>query len=108
MPKDARHETLEALRQQLNSECARIAWGELQRHFARGALIKVAPELDLIDVAARIAADDGECVAAWLAQGHVAQATTDDAMVWQASDMRFWAVVTAPWVVVQEIHQANA
>jgi hypothetical protein len=108
MPKDANQETLEALRQQLNTETARIGWSELQRHFARGVLIKVTADLDLVDVAARIAADDRDNVAVWLAEGRVAQATTDDAIAWQAGEASFWAVVTAPWVVVQEIYQANA
>lgn len=108
MSEDANNETVEALRQQLNAETARIGWSELQRHFARGVLIKVAPDLDLVDVAARIAADDRDSVTAWLAEGRVAQASTDDAIAWQADEASFWAVVTAPWVVVQEIHQANA
>jgi hypothetical protein len=108
MNPDVLTETLDALRQQLNTETARIGWGELQRHFARGVLVKVAPDLDLVEVAARMAADDRDSVAAWLAAGSVAQATTDDAIAWQAREASFWAVVTAPWVVVQEIQQANA
>src|SRR5690554_6148842 len=39
------------LRQHLNGETARIAWRELERHFARGAVVTVDPGLDLIDVA---------------------------------------------------------
>lgn len=94
---------LEALRLQLNGETGRIDWPGLQRHFARGVLIKVAADLDLVEVAARFAADDRDAVAKWLACGRVARASTEDATEWQARPPRFWAVVTAPWVLVQEV-----
>ncbi len=93
------------LRRSLNGETGRIAWRELQRPFARGVIVKVSPRLDLVDVAARIAGDDSELVAAWLRDGLLARAVTDDAIAWQARSAHFWAVVTAPWVLVQEIFE---
>lgn len=91
------------LRRALNGETGRIAWTALQRHFARGVVIKVVGGLDLVEVAARIAADDVASVDGWLREGQVTRAGTDDALAWQASQAVFWAVVTAPWVLVQEI-----
>ncbi len=105
MKTHAAPQLIEVLRQQLNGETAVIGWPELQRHFARGVLIKVAPGADLVDVAAHIAADDRGGVAEWLAQGVVTPASTEDAIAWQARQASFWAVVTAPWVLVQEILQ---
>lgn len=90
-------------RARLNLETGRIAWPELQRHFARGVLIKVAPELDLVEVAVCVAEDRRERVAAWLASGALARADDADARTWQARGGSFWAVVTAPWVLAQEI-----
>lgn len=93
----------EFLRTKLNAETGRLSWPELQRHFARGAVIKVAPGLDLVDVALNIARDNKDAIAAWLAAGQIRRACSDDAREWHSRDTRFWAVVTAPWVVVQEI-----
>ena len=50
--------SIDDLRQKLNLETARIGWGELQRHYARGVLINVGEGLDLVEVAAYMAADD--------------------------------------------------
>jgi hypothetical protein len=66
-------------------------------------VIKVAPELDLINVAARIIDDDKTAIEAWMASGQVANATDDDAHAWVDTQPTFWAVVVAPWVLVQPI-----
>ncbi|MCU0842569.1 MAG: DUF2288 domain-containing protein [Thiobacillaceae bacterium] len=92
----------DTLRARLNAETGRLAWKELERHFARGVVIRVAADLDLVEVAARVARDDQAAVQAWLASGRVARATSDDAVDWNARQPVFWAVVTAPWVLVQE------
>lgn len=91
------------LRAKLNAETGRIAWAELQRHFARGAVISVAPGLDLVEVALSIARDDKPAIEAWLAANRIKRADSEDALDWHQRDARFWAVVTAPWVLVQEI-----
>lgn len=88
--------------EKLNVETGRIGWRELERHFARGVVIRVSPGLDLLTVAACIVEDDGAKVAHWLARGLVAHASTEEARDWQARQAVFWAVVTAPWVLVQE------
>ena len=54
----------EALKQQLNMETGRIAWPELQRHFARGVVIKVEPGLDLVEVAIKFVKDDKTAIRA--------------------------------------------
>ena len=38
-------------RQELHLETARINWQELETHFARGVVIRVDSDLDLIEVA---------------------------------------------------------
>ncbi|WP_127478682.1 DUF2288 domain-containing protein [Sulfurivermis fontis] len=90
------------LRAKLNSETARIAWPELERHFARGVVVWVAPGLDLIEVAHAMARDDSAALTAWLQAGQVARAETEQARDWHARQAEFWAVVVAPWVVIQE------
>lgn len=91
----------EELRAKLNLETARIPWSELQRHFASGAMIYVSDDLDLIDVAARIAGDDKEAVAQWLEQQRVTKVTDEQAAMWFDADAALWAVVVRPWILVQ-------
>lgn len=90
------------LRGKLNSETARIAWPELERHFARGVVVVVAPGLDLVEVAHAMARDDSAALAAWMQAGQVARAEAEQALDWHARQAVFWAVVVAPWVVIQE------
>lgn len=92
----------ELLRAKLNAETGRLSWTELQRHFARGVVIKVAPGMDLVEVALGVARDDKTRIADWLATGRMGRASSEDAIDWNARDAVFWAVVTAPWVLVQE------
>jgi len=90
------------LRARLNLETARIAWAELQRPFARGVVVKVAPGLDLVDAAVQVAANSAEVIREWLADGRIARADMADAENWHARQPTFWAVVVAPWVLIQE------
>jgi hypothetical protein len=89
------------LRVKLNLETARIPWSELQRHFASGAMIFVRDDLDLIDVAARIASDDKQAVAQWLEQQRISKVTDAQAAMWFEADAALWAVVVRPWILVQ-------
>jgi len=93
------------LRAKLNLETAQLAWSELERHFARGDVIKVAVGVDLIDAAQHIAENDAATVEAWLADGRIARAEMRDAEDWHARQPMFWAVVVAPWVLVQEVQK---
>jgi hypothetical protein len=95
------------LRAKLNAETGKLAWADLQRHFARGVVIKVAVGLDLVDVAVAVSNDDKQQVEAWMHAGHVQQATTQDAQTWHAQNSVLWAIVTAPWVLVQDIVVQN-
>jgi len=92
----------ELLRAKLNAETGRLVWKELERHFARGVVIVVAEELDLVEVAFHVSRDDKTAVAAWMAQGQVRRAGAEDAMAWHERQSLFWAVVAAPWVLIQE------
>ena len=91
------------LRAKLNLETAQLAWPELERHFARGDVIKVAPGMDLVDTALTVAENNAATVEAWLANGRIARAELSDAEDWHARQPMFWAVVVAPWVLVQEV-----
>lgn len=96
-------ESSENLHAKLNAETAKVRWQELEPHFARGAVIVVDPALDLVQVAQCVVADDKQAVAAWLESGQLRRAETEQAEDWRARDPQLWAVVTAPWVLVQEV-----
>ncbi len=95
-------EPLEVLRAKLNGETAKVAWAELQRHHARGVVVRVAGELDLVDVAVAMAQDNGVAVSQWMHAGQLEKPTDDQARDWLARDPDLWSVVVAPWVLVQE------
>ncbi len=91
------------LRAKLNLETAQLPWSELERHFARGDVIKVAIGTDLIEAALNVAENKADIIQAWLADGRMARTEMSDAEDWHARQPMFWAVVVAPWVLVQEV-----
>jgi len=93
---------LDQQRALIHAQTARVRWHELERHFARGVVIRVAGDLDLIEVASRMVADDEAALQEWMTQGRVAHVTTEDARDWSERDPGLWAVITAPWILVQE------
>jgi hypothetical protein len=90
------------LETRLNLETGTLQWRELERHFARGVVIAVTPELDLIEAAASIAMDRKEEISSWLETGRIFRASEENARDWLQRDPEFWATVVAPWVLIQE------
>lgn len=86
----------------LLGETASITWNELQPFFAKGALLWVEPEQDLIAVAVAFAENDEAAVGAWLGRGEVAKVAESRALDLLTRDPSLWAVVVAPWVLIQE------
>ena len=93
----------EEIKQHLNLETGKLDWPELSRHFARGVVIIVDPQLDLIEVAAKMVVDDKDAVGSWLETNLLIRADDQHAENWQKNNALFWSVVVAPWVLVQEI-----
>ncbi|MAT50425.1 MAG: hypothetical protein CMK32_04485 [Porticoccaceae bacterium] len=92
----------ELLKAKLASETARICWRELQRFFAAGSVIAVAADLDLVDVAWRLAQDDAALLKDWLERGAVQPVSDQQALAWYEADAELWSVVVNPWVLVQQ------
>ncbi|CDZ94156.1 MULTISPECIES: DUF2288 domain-containing protein [Pseudomonadaceae] len=86
----------------LLSETASITWEELEPFFARGALLWVAGDADLIAAAQAVAEDDRATVESWLGEGRMARLEAEQAQDWLERAPSLWAVVVAPWVLVQE------
>jgi len=91
----------ELLRAKLVSETAKFEWSGLQRFFAAGQTLYVAPELDLIDVAFAFQQDDSTQVNIWLKLATVSPVNDEQARDWIDQDSILWTVVVKPWVLVQ-------
>lgn len=94
-------ESEQLARGKLISESARIPWQDLQRFFANGTAIYVAPELDMVEAAYQISIDNAVLVHRWQAGGLLGQVTDSQAMAWLESGVDVWSVVVRPWVLVQ-------
>ncbi len=90
------------LRQEYHQQTARIHWHELQTYYAHGNVIAVSQHLSLVDVAVQLGLDDTDSFQRWIASGEVAGVSDEQALLWHAANTRLWAVVAAPWVLVQQ------
>ena len=89
------------LHDKINRETGRIKWSELERHFASGSVVYVSEELDLIEVALRVAHDDKDSITRWMHAGKMAKVNDLQAQTWLAADATLWASVVSPFVLVQ-------
>lgn len=89
-------------KEKVNLETSQIPWKELQRFFANGAAVFVAPDLDLVEVAYQFSIDNKEQVALWMQSNQVALVSDQQALDWFEADAEVWAVVVKPWILVQE------
>lgn len=96
------HESRDELLNKLNLETSPIKWRDLQTYFARGHVVRVSPALDLLAVAAELTADNKAQFEHWMASNQVGEVTPDQARHWYDQDSELWAVVVAPWVLIQD------
>ena len=80
-----------------------IEWKTLEPHFARGDLLMVAPDLDLVQAAAAMMEDNSEQIKGWMDARQLQRVTDAQAADWAEREPdNLWAVVIRPWVLVQE------
>ncbi|MCX7099107.1 MAG: DUF2288 family protein [Methylococcales bacterium] len=89
-------------KEKVNLETSKIAWHELQRFFASGTAVWVAPALDLVDVAYQFSLDNKVAVETWLQSRQIALVSDQQAIAWLQAEVEVWAVVVKPWILVQE------
>jgi hypothetical protein len=87
----------------LNAQTGKIKWRELARHFARGVVVCVAPDQDLVQIAECLVRDQADEIGKLYKEGALHRAMDEDAIRWEKDSSEFWAVVVAPWVLVQEL-----
>ncbi|ORU90225.1 MAG: hypothetical protein A6F71_04460 [Cycloclasticus sp. symbiont of Poecilosclerida sp. M] len=86
----------------LHAETAAIAWKDLERFFAKGNLLRVAKNIDLVDAALEISNDNKLTVENWMKKGLVAGVSTNEAALWQKGKSELWSVIVLPWILVQQ------
>jgi hypothetical protein len=91
----------------LRSEVLACGWDALAPHHARGALLVVRPDLDLIAAASAIARDRHDRVEIWLAVGRIGRPGDDLVRRWCTVSPRFQFVIVQPFVVAQELTAAD-
>ncbi|HER35381.1 MAG: DUF2288 family protein [Halothiobacillaceae bacterium] len=96
----------ETLYADLVGQTAKVDWDEIERFFAKGQVLKVAASLDLVEVAFTVIRDRRDQVAAWQQADELAPLDADTARRWAVGQGTLWAVVTPPWVLVQDTEGA--
>jgi hypothetical protein len=90
------------LRQEYVGQTARINWHDLQTHFASGSVVRVEVDMDLVEVAVQLGLDNTSQFEQWIADKEVGPVTDEQARQWFEANQELWAVVAAPWVLVQQ------
>ena len=90
------------LRDEFHKQTARIPWHDLQTYYAKGSVIWVSADLNLVEVAVQLGMDNTTQFQAWIDGGQIASVQEGEASSWYESNPTLWAVVAAPWVLVQE------
>jgi hypothetical protein len=93
----------EVNRAKLNLETAQMAWRDMQRYFASGVALYVAPELDLVEVGLQMSEDNAAQIQQWMAAGQFGKVSDEQAAEWFKADVMLWTVVVSPWVLVQPV-----
>jgi len=90
------------LMKDLNRQTAKMPWSDVEKFFAHGSAVFVGADLDLIEVAAAMAMDNKEQIAAWMQTQQMGLVSESQALAWSKQNALLWAVVVAPWVVLQD------
>ncbi|ETN91405.1 hypothetical protein U062_01933 [Gammaproteobacteria bacterium MOLA455] len=87
----------------LNSETAKIAWHDLQIHYAAGNVLGTAAHADLIKVAIEFNRDNATQIQQWLADSSLFEISDQQATEWYEKNQELWALVIPPFVLVQQV-----
>lgn len=89
-------------REDLSAELGNVFFSDLRAHLARGVVVIVAEELDILDVGEAIVKDDKRQVAAWIDQGQLRKPSLEELDAWsKIKEDRWQSVVVAPFVLVR-------
>ncbi len=90
-------------REQLQQECAPLFYKEVERFFAKGMLVLVSKNVDIINVALIIQDDNVQALQKLIDEGQVVRVNDNHAIQWSQQQSQLLAVTAVPWLLVQEI-----
>ena len=93
---------VEEVKVKLLAETAIVDWQELEKFFAKQVLWKVSEELDLVEVATKMACDDGQAISALVQSKKLLEVDMEQAKKWSVTTDDLWAVVVSPWIIAQQ------
>jgi hypothetical protein len=92
-----------SLKDELKESLDESEWSWLAPHLARDSVILVAPELDLLAVAEKVARDDKTQVGEWIQGGKLTKPTRSQIEEWtRTPTKKFLTVIVQPYVLAQE------
>jgi hypothetical protein len=92
-----------AKRAELALQIDETEWEWLRPHLERDVLILVSQDLDLAEVAAKLAEDDSAAVAKWIEAQKVGKPSVKQVLDWDLAKMKkFRMVLVSPYVLIQE------
>ena len=101
LPQSAADLSDEELLGVLNGQTAEVPWQVLARYFAQGRLLRLASEADLLAAGIALIRDDANTVQSLMGSDQLASLSDSEAKEWQEGEQQLWALVIAPWVLVQ-------
>lgn len=91
-------------RKQFERDLAEVGWKDLRIHLQRDAIILVAADLDLLEVAIAVAEDRKEQVADWISGAQLSKPTAEQVAAWEgALEKPFRMLIVQPFILVQAV-----
>lgn len=94
------------LHKKLREELGVASWRMLQPHHKRGALLLLASDLDMVEVAVAIAQDQVPAIQAWLSSGHLGRPSAEHITLWDQAGASFHFLIVQPYVLISPILDA--
>lgn len=95
---------MSSIQERLSKDVAHISWQDLLPHAKRDAVIVVAEDLDLLDVATAIAENNTVVVQKWITDKSIFKPSAEQLTNWnQAMETEFVTLIVQPFVIIKEI-----
>jgi hypothetical protein len=93
----------DATRLRLEENLGQVQFSDLRAHLDRDAVFVVEGTLSLMDCAVSVAMDDVELIQGWISSGELRKPSRQERVDWPGREAPlWWAVVVAPFVLVQD------
>jgi hypothetical protein len=94
------------LREKLRGEVQSVAWAALEPFLEKGTLLRVAGDLDLVEVGACMAEDRRAEIEGWLLEGRMGRPDVEILARWRSEPQTTFAfLIIQPYVLAQEMVQ---